>query len=118
VDTPSTVLVSHTDTVRSVAFSPDGHTLATASEDKTARLWNITNLTHLTPLSQLAGHANTVRSVAFSPDGHTLATSSNDSTVRLWDLDVDHAIRRICATTANNLTPAAWRQYVSPDLPY
>jgi WD domain, G-beta repeat len=66
----------------------------------------------------LTGHTNGVFSVAFSPDGHMLATGSADRTARLWDLDVDHAIRRICATTANNLTPAAWRKYVSPDLPY
>jgi WD domain, G-beta repeat len=77
------------------------------------------NPTHPTPLgTPLTGHTDYVLAVAFSPDGHTLATGSEDRTVRLWDLDVSHAIRRICATTANNLTPVAWRQYVSPDLPY
>jgi WD40 repeat protein len=114
-------LTGHTSAVTSVAFSLDGHTLATSSSDSTVRLWNVTDPPHPTPLGQLAGHTNAVFSVAFSPDGHTLASGSTDATVRLWDLDVDHAIRRICATTANNLTPAAWRQYVSPtqpDLPY
>jgi WD domain, G-beta repeat len=111
-------LTGHTDIVDSVAFSSDGHTLATGSYDRTVRLWNVIDPAHPTSLGQLTGHTDIVDSVAFSSDGHTLAAGSVDATVRLWDLDVDHVIRRICATTANNLTPAAWRQYVSTDLPY
>ncbi|MBV9729938.1 MAG: TIR domain-containing protein [Pseudonocardiales bacterium] len=112
-------LTGHTNTVRSVVFSPDGHTLATGSADQTIRLWNITDPTHPTPVGQpLTGHTNWVNAVVFSPDGHTLATGSDDQTVRLWEMNVDQAIQRICATTANTLTPAKWAQYVSPDLPY
>jgi hypothetical protein len=65
----------------------------------------------------LASHPNPIHDVVFSLDGHTLA-SSNDQTVRLWEMNVDHAIQRICATTRNTLTPEEWEQYVSPDLPY
>ncbi|MCA1695100.1 MAG: serine/threonine protein kinase, partial [Actinobacteria bacterium] len=108
-----------TNYVDAVAFSPDGHTLATGSTDQTVRLWNITNPAHPTPLGRpLSGHTNYVKAVAFSPDGHTLATGSSDQTVRLWGMSVDQAIQRICATTTNTLTPAEWEQYVSPDLPY
>jgi WD40 repeat protein len=112
-------LTGHTNSIFSVAFSPDGHTLASASVDQTVRLWNVTDPTRPTPLgSPLTGHTNWVMSVAFSPDGHTLASSSTDQTARLWGMSVEQAIRRICATTVNILTPAKWGEYVSPDLPY
>jgi WD40 repeat protein len=66
-----------------VTFSPDGRTLASASIDRTVRLWDPATGQ---PIATLFGHTELVTSAAFSPDGHTLATASRDGTVRLWPL--------------------------------
>ena len=73
-------LVGHEGVAQSVAFSPDGHTLAAAAGD-TIRLWG---LPEGRLLAALTDHKGPVWSVAFSPDGHTLASAAWDRTVRLW----------------------------------
>ncbi|MGH3810151.1 MAG: TIR domain-containing protein, partial [Pseudonocardiaceae bacterium] len=82
----STWLTDHKGAVYSVAFSSDKHTLATASADHTARLWDISDPYHPRALGTLNGHNGEVNSVAFSPDGHTVATASDDQNAALWDI--------------------------------
>ena len=65
------ILTGHTDDVMSVAFSPDGETLVSASWDGTIRLWNPRNGKLKRTLTE---HASGISSVAFSPDGETLAS--------------------------------------------
>ncbi len=74
-------LSGHSGSVLSLAFSPDGKTLAAAS-DKTVKLWDIVARKEV---ATLTGHFDYVLSVAFSPDGKTLASASADKTVKLWD---------------------------------
>jgi hypothetical protein len=74
--------------VSSIAFSPDGKTLATGSQDNTARLWNTQTAK---PHNTLKGHTAPITSIAFSPDGKTLATGSQDNTARLWNTQAGHA---------------------------
>jgi WD40 repeat protein/ubiquitin-protein ligase len=73
----------HTKIVTMVAFSPDNKTLASASEDGTAILWDLKTRKPIQP--PLRGHKAGVLLVAYSPDGQTLATPSRDGTVILWD---------------------------------
>ncbi|HBL14244.1 MAG TPA: hypothetical protein DD379_23225 [Cyanobacteria bacterium UBA11162] len=69
--------------MKSITFSPDGRTLASSSDDKTIKLWNLgTRILHQT----LCGHESGVTSVAISPDGQTVASGSFDKTIKLWNL--------------------------------
>jgi WD40 repeat protein len=71
--------------VVSVAFSPDGHRIATGNTDGSVREWN--SDTGQSVGAPLIGHTDIVYSVAFSPDGKRIASGSKDNTVRLWDVE-------------------------------
>ncbi|MFE0679591.1 AAA family ATPase [Streptomyces sp. NPDC058961] len=83
----ATPLLGHTGAVYLTSFSPNGRTLATASYDRTVRLWDVSDPARPKPLGKpLTSHTSWVSSAVFSPDGSTLASASDDGTVRLWDV--------------------------------
>ena len=73
----------HQNIVRSVAFSPDGKILASASHDGTVRLWETATGKEI---AILQGQQGRVYAAAFSPDGRTLASAGENRTVLIWRL--------------------------------
>lgn len=73
----------HTAVVKSVVYSPDGNFVATASRDKTIKLWSVKTGAEI---RTLIGHTHTVNDICFSADGLRLASSSADGTARIWNV--------------------------------
>lgn len=74
-------LNGHTDWVVGCAFAPGGGVLATASFDKTIKIWRVSDGLLLRTLT---GHSGQVRCCVFSPDGQYLASGAGDNSIRIW----------------------------------
>ena len=75
--------------IRSLAFSPDGTTLASGSADGKIRLWEVETGRSL---SSFSAHDGLVLALAFSPHGKVLASGGSDTLVRVWDVDSEHLL--------------------------
>ena len=73
---------AHSSDINTVAFSPDGKSILSGSDDKTMKLWDISGKL----LQKFEGHSESVNSVAFSPDGKRIISGSKDNTIKIWDL--------------------------------
>jgi len=85
-------LTGHKNLISSVAFSPNGEVIASGSDDKTIKLWQVQDAQEIV---SLAGHTNSVHTVVFSPDGKILASSSHDKTIKLWWMKDAQEIRTL-----------------------
>ncbi len=72
----------HSHGIWTVAFSPDGLTLASGGAERLVRMWDIETGRLM---RSLRGHTSDIRAIVFTPDGQTLATGSEDRTIRLWN---------------------------------
>jgi WD40 repeat protein len=92
-----------------VAFSPDGELIATAGQDETLRLWNVTSGREILALRE---HAEALSDVSFSPDGTRLVSASFDGSIRTYVLPLDELIEIARSRLTRTWTPEECRQYL------
>jgi WD40 repeat protein len=86
------VLEGHTRRIWAVAFSPNGHIIASGSSDQSINLWDVASGQQLRTLE---GHVDWVRSVVFHPDGEILASGSGDGTIKLWNVQTSECLKTL-----------------------
>src|SRR5262249_33265697 len=91
---------AHAAAVHSVAFAPDGKTLATGSGDGALKLWDMAT----TPNPSMLQHAAAVHSFAFSPDGKSLVATA-DFRAQVWDVATGHQRATFAVSGAGALSP-------------
>ena len=82
--------MGHTGAIISATFSPDGSMVVTASDDKTAKLWDSETGECL---HTFEGHTKWVNSAVFSPDGSVIVTASSDNTAKMWNVRTGECVQ-------------------------
>lgn len=111
-----TRLVGHSSPIEDLKFSTDGRFIASASRDKTVRLWNRKNYTSQ-PIT-LDDHPDWVFTVAFSPDNKQILAGTREQVVRAWPTDIVVMSDKICVKIDQNMTQDEWETYVAEDIDY
>ncbi|MEH2226107.1 nSTAND1 domain-containing NTPase [Nostoc sp.] len=85
-------LEGHSRPVNSIAYSPNGKQLASASADNTIKIWDVSNGQLL---KTLTGHSSPLNSVTYSPNGQQLASASADNTIKIWDVSSGQLLKTL-----------------------
>lgn len=109
-------LVGHSSPIEDLKFSSDGRFIASASRDKTVRLWNRSNYT-AQPI-KLDDHPDWVFTVAFSPDNSQVLAGTKEEVVRAWPTDIEVMAGKICGKIDANMAKDEWETYVAEDIKY
>ncbi|MFD0032121.1 WD40 repeat domain-containing protein [Streptomyces sp. NPDC127172] len=110
------ILKGHEVRVRGIAWSPDGRRIATASDDRTVRIWSTATFEEV---AIVGVHQDKVSSVAWSPDGTQLLTASFDGPARIWLIcpDFDHLEATARGRVFRILNDDERRQHMLPAAP-
>jgi len=109
-------LAGHTSMIQDIKYNHSGTFFATASKDKTVRLWNVKVLKEQ-PL-KLADHPNWVWSIAFTPDDEQLLAGTQEQIIKSWPTKIETMSNKLCGMVKRNLTKDEWDIFVSEDLTY
>jgi WD40 repeat protein/energy-coupling factor transporter ATP-binding protein EcfA2 len=118
-------LLGHESSIEEIQFNHAGTFMATASKDKTVRLWNMNRLKEQ-PI-KLSDHRDWVWSVAFTPDDEQLLASVHSSTetikgiehtIHAWPTKIPSMASILCGDVKRNMNKDEWETYVGDDLPY
>ncbi|MDH5382423.1 MAG: hypothetical protein OEW75_16325, partial [Cyclobacteriaceae bacterium] len=103
---------SHTAPITEVDFSEDGRFMATASRDRTIRLWNMSQLNQV-PV-ELRDHDAQVTSIAFTPDNNQLMAGMYNASIKNWPTRIDEMSSLMCGNNhiIRNMSEDEWIQYV------
>jgi WD40 repeat protein len=109
-------LSGHTSTIQVIDMNHGGTFMATASRDKTVRLWNLKNLKEQ-PIV-LKDHPTWVWSIAFTPDDEQILAGTQEQIIRSWPTKVETMSDKLCGKLSRNMTKDEWDIFVSEDLTY
>ncbi len=102
---PIRKLFGHDEVINRMAWSPRGSLLASTSNDRLVKVWNLSERGSAPMV--LKGHVDWVSSVTWSPDSQMIATASGDNTIRLWDIATQQTIR-VLSGHARTVFDVAW----------
>ncbi len=110
------LLRGHTAKITGICFSSDGSLMASASYDKSVRLWHMDDLRTLPIVFD--DHGSWVTSVMFTKDDKYLISGDKDGNIRSFPTDVNSLIVGFCDFLSRELTQSEWQNYVGTDIPY